>query len=382
MDDVQAPVIPIIAELIADSPGTISLGQGVVYYGPPPRAYEALKKIHLDGKLNVYGHTAGLHALRRQIADKLLQENRIDTGDGYTIIVTAGSNMGFLNALFAISYPGDEIILSVPYYFNHEMATRMVGCIPVLVDTDEGYRLRINAIGQAITPRTRAVVTISPNNPTGVVYTKESLAAVNRLCRKHGIYHINDEAYEYFTYGKEHHFSPGSLADSREHTISLFSLSKSYGFANWRIGYMVVPEHMKTAVYKAQDTNLICPSITSQLAAAGALAIGRQYCDSKRTVIAENREIMLNKLSNINDIYTISDNQGAFYFLIKVRTQLDDMTLIRRLIKEHRVAVLPGSTFGMSGGCYIRIAYGALSRENATEGIQRLVYGLKDIACS
>ena len=379
MDDVQAPVIPIIADMIAATPGTISLGQGVVYYGPPASAYSALKNIHRDGNLHVYGHTAGLPSLRKQIAGKLNQENRIDTARGYAVIVTAGSNMGFLNTLFAISYPGDEIILSVPYYFNHEMAIRMVGCTPMLVNTDVNYRLRIDAIEQAITARTRAVVTISPNNPTGVVYTQEALEAVNRLCREYGIYHVNDEAYEYFTYGTARHFSPGSLDDSKEYTISLFSLSKAYGFANWRIGYMVVPEHLQTAIYKVQDTNLICPPITSQLAAAGALATGRQYCDNKRTVITENREIMLTNLSEINDICTIPDNQGAFYILIKVRTGLDDMTVIRRLISEYRVAALPGSTFGMSGGCYLRIAYGALSKENAAEGIQRLKNGLKNI---
>jgi aspartate/methionine/tyrosine aminotransferase len=379
MDDVQSPVIPIIADMIASHPGTISLGQGVVYYGPPAKAYTALATIQEDDSLHIYGHTAGLKSLRQQIAEKLRLDNQIDTQQGYDVIVTAGSNMGFLNAILATTRPGDEVILSVPYYFNHEMAIRMIGCEPVLVNTNEDYQLCIDAIEKAITHKTRAIVTISPNNPTGVVYNRTVLEQINSLCDERGVYHISDEAYEYFTYGQAQHFSPGSLDNAAEHTISLFSLSKAYGLANWRIGYMVIPKHLQTAVYKIQDTNVICPSIPSQLAASGALAAGRDYCDKKRAVISENRNIMLPELEKIGDICTVSDNQGAFYLLLKVHTELDDMSVIKHLVKDYRVAALPGSTFGMPPSCYLRVAYGALNRENATEGIQRLKQGLSEI---
>ena len=116
------------------------------------------------------------------------------------------------------------------------MAVRIAGCTPVLVPTDEQYQLRPDAIRAAITPRTRAVVTISPNNPTGAVYPERRCGKLTRLCRDRGVYHVHDEAYEYFTYGGARHFSPGSIAGSERHTICLFSLSKAYGFASWRIG--------------------------------------------------------------------------------------------------------------------------------------------------
>jgi aspartate/methionine/tyrosine aminotransferase len=126
-------------------------------------------------------------------------------------------------------------------------------------------------IEAAITPRTKAVVTVSPNNPTGAVYPESALREVNRICRERGVYHIHDEAYEYFTYGNARHFSPGSIAGSADHTISIFSLSKSYGFASWRIGYQVIPDHLFGAVNKVQDTVLICPPVVSQYAAVGAM---------------------------------------------------------------------------------------------------------------
>src|SRR5205807_2533015 len=118
-----------------------------------------------------------------------------------------------------------------PYYFNHEMAVTMADARPVVVKTDENYQLRPDAIRQAITSRTRAIVTVSPNNPSGAVYGEAALREVNELCRSRGLYHIHDEAYEYFTYEGARHFSPGSITGAQGHTISLYSLSKAYGFA-------------------------------------------------------------------------------------------------------------------------------------------------------
>ena len=115
-------------------------------------------------------------------------------------MVTAGSNMAFLNSVLALADPGDEFILPMPYYFNQEMAIRMAGCVPVPVAVRDDWQLDVPALAAAITPRTRAIVTVSPNNPTGAVYHEADLRAVNALCARHGLYHFSDEAYEYFTY--------------------------------------------------------------------------------------------------------------------------------------------------------------------------------------
>ncbi len=376
MQAVQSPIIPIVAELIRRHPGTISLGQGVVSYGPPPQALEQLTRFWAEPDIHKYKPVQGVPALLELLAAKLHGENGIQVGAASQLLVTAGANMAFMNAVLAITDPGDELILQTPYYFNHEMAVTMAGCRPVLVDTDENYQLRPDAIRRAITPRTRAVVTISPNNPTGAVYPEAALREVNQLCRERGLYHIHDEAYEKFTYNGTRHFSPGSIPGSEARTISLFSLSKVYGFASWRIGYMVIPEHLLVSVKKIQDTILICPPVISQYAAIGALQGGAAYCREKIQAISEVRELVLKELDQVRHCCTVPRADGAFYFLLRVHTDRDPMELTEALIRDHRVAVIPGTAFGKEQGCHLRVAYGALERQTAAEGIGRLVRGL------
>ncbi len=378
MQAVQSPIIPVIGELIRSCPGTISLGQGIVYY-PPPEAKDLLTQFFASPSNNQYKPVEGIALLLNAIAHKLQTFNKIEVNQQNCIVVTAGSNMAFMNAILAITSPGDEIILQTPYYFNHEMAVRIAGCTPILVATDENYQLRPDAIANAITDKTRAVVTISPNNPTGAVYRETALREVNQICGDRGIYHISDEAYEYFTYDGVKHISPAAFPKSNSYTISLYSLSKAYGFASWRIGYMVIPANLFVPVQKIQDTILICPPVVSQYAALGALQAGYNYCLPHIRAIAKVRQLVLNSLNHLQDICTIAPADGAFYFLLKVHTHLGAFEIAERLIREHRVAVIPGTTFGMNDGCYLRVAYGALQQQTAAEGIERLVQGLKSI---
>lgn len=378
MSAIQPPIIPVIGEMIKTHPGTISLGQGVAYYGPPPKAWQRLASFFDDPANHKYGPVQGIPALLGLIATKLSAENGIAM-DGRQLVVTAGANMGFLNALFAIADPGDEVILPLPYYFNQEMAIRMLNCAPVFVPTDSDFRIRPELIRTAVTDRTVAVVTVSPNNPSGAVYGEADLRAVNALCKEAGIYHISDEAYENFLYGDARHFSPASIEGAESHTISLYSLSKAYGFASWRIGYMVIPEHLCPAILKAQDTNLICASLISQHAAVGALETGSAYCREKLKTTARVRAIMLAELNLLGDFCQVPLAEGAFYLLLKVATDLDSMALAQRLIREHGVAVIPGIAFGLADGCYLRVAYGALEEDAAVEGVRRLGKGLRAV---
>ena len=380
MQAVQTPIIPIVADLIQQHPGTISLGQGVVSYPPPPEAIAQITTFLSQPNNHKYQSVQGIPPLLAAIAEKLQQENAIALGADRDVVVTAGSNMGFLNAVLAITSPGDEIILQTPYYFNHEMAIAIAGCRAVCVPTDENYQLQLDQIAAAITDRTRAIVTISPNNPTGVVYSEASLRAVNALCGNRGLYHIHDEAYEYFTYDGIVPFSPGSLPGN--HTISLFSLSKAYGFASWRIGYMVIPQELLLPVMKIQDTNVICPAVVSQYAALGALQAGVDYCRHRLGAIAAMRQLMLTELEQIADICTVPPTQGAFYFLLRLQGDWDAFALVKRLIQDYGVAVIPGTTFGLTTGCYLRVAFGALQKVTAAEGIDRLITGLRQIHSS
>src|SRR5262245_64225268 len=311
MDAIQAPIIAVIGDVIRQHPGTISLGQGVVHYGPPQAALDAARAALPQPETHGYQDGAGIPQLVAAIEAKLRRENGIrlratepagasagqvrlratepagasagqvrlratqpagasagqvrlratepagasagqvrlratepasaSAGpvDGSRVMVTAGGNMAFVHAILAITQPGDEVILPVPFYFNHEMAIQMADCAAVRVPTDDRYQLNLDAIRRAITPRTRAIVTVSPNNPTGAVFPEAALREVNDLCAHHGLFHISDEVYEYFTYGSAAHASPGAFDGAHAHTISMFSLSKAYGFAGWRIGYMV-----------------------------------------------------------------------------------------------------------------------------------------------
>ncbi len=376
---VQSPVIPVVGELIRRHPGTISLGQGVVSYPPPNEAFDQIKVFQNRPELHKYQAVHGIPELIEVITDKLREDNRIDVASGGRLVVTAGGNDAFINALLAIADPGDEIILNLPYYFNHEMAIVMASCTPVLVPTDDRYQLQPELIRRAITRRTRAVVTVSPNNPTGAVYSESLLREVNDICRERGIYHINDEAYEYFTYGEARHFSPGSITGSHDHTISLFSLSKSYGFASWRIGYMTIPDHLFEAVNKIQDTILICPPVVSQFAAAGALRVGREYCDNHVERLAEVRDMVMRELAVLGDLCLVPPSDGAFYFFLKIESEMAPLDLVERLIRDYAIAAIPGDAFGMKDGCYLRVAYGALSPETVAEGVGRLVRGIWEI---
>ena len=379
MQRVQDPIIPHIGALIRAAKGTISLGQGVVHYPPPEEARNKAAAVWNDPKNHLYSPVAGIAPLKERINKKLAADNDIIMSPNHCLTVTAGGNMAFLNALFVITEPGDEVILMTPYYFNHEMAITMVGCRPVSVDVNDRHQIDLQRLTDAITPHTRAIVTVSPNNPTGAVYPRETLEAVNTLCREHGIYHISDEAYEYFTYGGKEHFSPGSLPDSPPYTISLFSLSKSYGFAGWRIGYMVAPAHLELALAKAQDTNLICPAVVSQHAAMGALETGPTYTRSFLKELNDVRHLVLDTLSSISERIHIPGPDGAFYVFIKIDTDMEPLKLTEKLISKHRIALIPGTAFGMNEGCYLRIAYGALKKETVAEGIGRLADGLKKI---
>jgi len=376
---VQSPIIPVVGELIRNHPGAISLGQGVVSYPPPQQAFDQIGAILANPELHKYQAVYGVPELLELIEAKLRDENGIEAQPHSRVVVTAGGNMAFVNALLAVADAGDEIILQTPYYFNHEMAITMANCGATLVPTDENYQLQPRLIAEAITSRTRAVVTISPNNPTGAVYSESSLREVNGICRARGVYHIHDEAYEYFTYGGARHFSPGSIEGSAGHTISLYSLSKAYGFASWRIGWMVIPDHLFEAVNKIQDTILICPPVVSQFAAIGAMRAGAEYCRAQVERLASVREMVMNELAALDDCLVIPPADGAFYFFLKLDAEMKPLALVERLVNEHGVAAIPGNAFGMEDGCYLRVAYGALRPETVAEGVGRLARGIKTI---
>ena len=380
---VDTPIIPTVAGLVRDHPGTISLGQGVVSYGPPAEAIARLPSLMSDVQLNKYQNVMGLPALVEGLTQKLARENHIQVGSDSSVMVTAGSNMAFLNCVLAVSDPGDEFIIPTPFYFNQEMAIRMCGCIPVCVPTRDDWSLDVDAIARAITPRTRAIITVSPNNPTGAVYDRATLEAVNRLCERHGIYHFSDEAYEYFTYEGQVHFSAGSLPGAGRHTLSFFSMSKNYGMASWRVGYVVYPAQLSEALNKVQDTNLICAPVASQLLALEALKLGQEWVQPKVQALARVRQDVHASLASLGDLIKFPQTAGAFYVLMKLPALglgTDPMAFNRYMAQQHLVATIPGFAFGLKdtqAGNYQRLSYGALDPASVADGVSRFVNAVK-----
>ena len=384
MEGVDTPIIPTIAAFVRNNPGTISLGQGVVNYGPPAQAIAALPSLMGDGSLHKYLGVSGHPGFIEAIHNKLAQENQIQLGTDAMVMVTAGSNMAFLNSVLAVADPGDEFILPMPFYFNQEMAIRMCGCIPVPVPTHADWSLDVAAMAAAITPRTRAILTVSPNNPTGAVYSEASLRAVNALCAQHGIYHFSDEAYEYFTYEGAKHFSPASIPGALKHTLSFYSMSKNYGMASWRVGYVVFPANLFDAMNKVQDTNLICAPMPSQLLALEALKLGRNWVEPKVKALSEVRQTVYKTLEGLGDLVQFPQTQGAFYVLMKLPGLAQGIQAIefnRVMTEKFKVASIPGFAFGLTNtqeANYQRLSYGALEAASVAEGVQRYVAAVKD----
>jgi aspartate/methionine/tyrosine aminotransferase len=372
---VQQPVIPVMGELIQQTPGTLSLGQGMVSWGPPPQALQAVAAAlsQGDASLDRYGPVAGSEALRSELNTWLTREQGLDLGES-ALLITAGSNMAFNAVVQVLCDPGDELILPVPYYFNHEMAIRLAGATPVAVSA--GVVPDPERLAAAITPRTRAIVTISPNNPSGAVFPRDVLEAINQLCAERGLLHISDEAYALFSYGAEAVWSPGAAPSAGGHTITLGSLSKSHGMAGWRIGWAVVPRPLMRDLAKIQDTILIHPPQLNQRAALGALNAGAAWCRGQIDGLASRRRQVLEALSQPAAPWRLlAQPDGAFYALLQLNSSLSGDAAMEQLIRQYRVALVSGSSFGLEG-CCLRLSYGMLGSADLSEALQRLVTGL------
>jgi aspartate/methionine/tyrosine aminotransferase len=375
---VQQPVIPWMGQLIAQHPGTLSLGQGMVHWAPPPQAQHrlqaALAVTDGPGGLGTYGPMAGDPPLRDCLQAWLSSAHQLDLSDS-ALLVTAGSNMAFNAVAQVLCDPGDELILPVPYYFNHAMAIQLAGGRPVAVEA--GLIPDPERLAAAITPRTRAIVTVSPNNPSGAVLPPDTLAAINDLCASRGLLHLCDEAYGLFGHGDTPIWSPGSRSGSGAHTVSFGSLSKSHGMAGWRLGWAVVPPTLMAALAKVQDTILICPPRPIQQAAIGALEAGVGWVRERVAGLAERRRQVLRQLDVADAPWRVlGPADGAFYALLELACPLSSDAAMEQLIREHGVALVSGSSFGLSG-CCLRLSYGLLNDASLEEALQRLRHGLQ-----
>jgi aspartate/methionine/tyrosine aminotransferase len=386
MATVMRPVIPRVGALIARRPDCLSLAQGMVAWSPPAAVDRAVRAaLETAGgagprPIDRYGPGLGEPGLLEVVRHELQHERRLDLDDS-TLLVSAGSNMAFHAAVQVICGPGDEVILPVPWYFNHVMALQLAGAVPVAVDA--GLIPDPDRLAAAISPRCRAIVTISPGNPSGLVIPGPILEAINALCARHGLFHISDEAYAAFTHGSTPHRSPGSARGSGAHTLSLYSLSKAYGMAGWRIGYAALPRQLSDALRTVQDTIAIAPPGLNQLAARAALEQGAAWCRPRVAALEAERRRFLAAVATAAagglPVRLLAEPDGAFYGLLEVALRLDGERLMERLVLEHGVAVLPGEEFGIRpapGRAVLRVSYGMLAGPELERALARLLGGL------
>jgi len=384
---VLTPVIPQVGELIGRRADTLSLAQGMVNWGPPAAVHEAVRTALAAEPsrafLDRYGPMEGDPELLDAVREDLEGHHHLDL-DGSALLVTAGSNMAFHAIAQVILDPGDEVILPLPWYFNHVMAIQLAAGVPVGVPA--GLVPDPERLAAAITPRTRAIVTVSPANPSGVVIPGAVLAAINRLCAERGLFHISDEAYAAFVHGSVPHHPPGRTRGSGSHTITLHSLSKAYGMAGWRLGYGAVPSQLLAGLAQVQDTVMICPPRITQRAALAALGAGAAWIAPRMASLKERRSLVLDTLAAAQaqglpiTIPVVPD--GAFYVLVGCATPLAGEALVERLVLEHGVAALPGEAFGLGdgeGAAQLRLSYGMLDTPLLKAALERLLVGLREL---
>jgi aspartate/methionine/tyrosine aminotransferase len=372
----EAPIV----KLISDSklPGdVVDLGQGVPFYGPPREAILAASEALQKESGFKYSPDSGFSDLRETIARKLASENGVEADPSSNIMVTAGANQAFANALLSITRPGDHVLVLSPYYFNHVMAIQLAGCKPVVIDADRNYQPIVERIGERITKRARAVVLVSPNNPTGAVYSRHTINEIGALCAKNGLHLITDETYEHFVYDGTEFVSALSLDKDIEHTISLFSFSKSYGMSGYRIGYAVFPAGIYSEMLKVQDALTICAPSALQVAAEAAMKLGAAYPRQFIPRIEKVRKVFIDRLTGLHFV-EMPVTKGSYYFLLRLRTKKSDWNIARKLIEEYGVITIPGKVFGTRYPA-LRVAYANVDENGAVKGISRLERGLQEI---
>ena len=390
LEAVLDPVIPRLGELLRRRPDALSLAQGMVDWSPPAAVRQAVREAleAPDVSLGRYGATWGEPELLEAVARTLTHRHGLDL-EGALLLTTTGSNMAFAALAQVICDPGSEVILPLPAYFNHVMAVQLAGGVPVGVEA--GPIPDPEVLAAAITPRSRALVTISPNNPSGVVMPEAVLRAINALCAERGLLHISDEAYALFVHGDVPHFSPGSLSGAAAHTASLYSCSKAYGMAGWRMGYSAVPELLRPALAKVLDTVQISPTLISQRAAAAALATDPSWSLERLATLAPRRAQLLAAVEGWRReslpvrLWAVPD--GAFYGLLVVEkgvpagagTRLESDALMEELVLVEGVATVSGRAFGLDipGAAVLRISYGMLDGPALAEALERLGRGLR-----
>ena len=360
-------------DIVRETQGAISLGVGEPDFVTPWKVRQAAIT-SLQRGYTQYTGNRGIPTLLELISRYL--ETRFSLAyDPKHILVTVGGSEAIDLALRACVERGDEVLIPDPAYVSYSPLVTMADGVPVAVECHEedNFVLMPQALEKAITEKTKAIILTYPNNPTGAIMTKEQLEAIAKVIIRHDLLVLSDEIYAELTYGKKH-YSIAQIDGMKERTVYISGFSKAFAMTGLRMGYVCAPKEIDEAMFKIHQYGIMCAPITSQYAAMEALKDG--FLDDFATVAEMRdsydmrRKFVLHSLQEIG--LTCFEPQGAFYAFPSVKsTQLNGETFAERLLKEQKVAVVPGSAFGQFGENNVRLSY-ATSTAALSEAFDRM----------
>lgn len=338
----------------------------------------AIKAIK-DGLVGGYSESSGLLELRQAISKKLVKDNGIKAQPS-ELIVTVGAIEGLAAAVMAVVDPGDEVILPTPTYSTHIRHVLLASGKPILVPLleEEGFKLDIAAIEDAISSRTKAILYCSPSNPTGTVFAEKQLRKLADLAMEHNLIVITDEAYEYFTFDDHKHFSIASIPEMKENAISCFTFTKTYAMTGWRLGYLHAPETLIPQVKKAHIPFAICSPVVSQYAALAALTGPQDCVEEFRQHYLSTRNLMCKRLDGLPEVFQYVKPSGSYLMFPKIIHEdgKDSMKFCKKLLKEAKVSTTPGIAFGPTGEQHLRLSF-CVPEEQIMKAFDRMEEYLK-----
>jgi aspartate aminotransferase len=358
----------------------IGFGAGEPDFPTPAHIVEAAAAACRDPRYHRYSPTAGLPELRDAIAHKTKRDSGVDCAAAQ-VLVTNGGKHAVYNTFQVLCDEGDEVLLPAPYWTSYPETIALGGGVPVVLPTTEvdGFRVTVDQLEAALTPRTKALLFVSPSNPTGAVYPPTEVEAIGRWAVERGVWVITDEIYEHLTYG-DHVFTslPALVPEIAERCVILNGVAKTYAMTGWRVGWMIAPPDITAAAVNLQSHSTSNVSNVAQVAALAAVRGDLQAVAEMRDAFARRGRMMYELLSGIPGV-TCLEPQGAFYcfpsFLGVLGRELagrrvnDTLDLCEVLLEVAKVAIVPGEAFGAPG--YARLSF-ALGDDDLGAGVRRI----------
>ncbi|WP_028309294.1 pyridoxal phosphate-dependent aminotransferase [Desulfitibacter alkalitolerans] len=334
----------------------INLGRGDPDLKTPSHIIAAAKEA-LDAGHTGYTPWAGLLELRQAVAEKLKNDNNIIVDPDKEVIITVGAQEAILLAILSVINPGEEIIVPEPRYTPYDSAIKLAGgvMVPVQTKQENNFEVKAEDIAKVVTEKTKAILLISPNNPTGSVISKENLEEIAELAEREDLIVISDELYEKLIFDNTPLYSIASLPRMFERTLTVNGFSKSYSMTGWRVGYIAGPRDLISAMLNLKYTMTICTPAVSQMAALAALK-GPQECIKEiQEVYDERRAVTMRRLDKLGIKYVVP--KGTFYIFPDIRKfGMTSYEFASCILKNTGVFTFPGTVFGPSGEGFIRIS--------------------------